>query len=133
MMDAIDYERGTGFCAEHNMMKMQVGQRNICAACDVPTGPGSGIVSTKADPGTAKIEQMLSAAGIVTPKSQPKVVNSAQIQTPGLEIQKIVAPPSITMALTIMKSLPMPSDVKQFKKIQKIIRGLEELLTEEVK
>lgn len=141
-MSAMAYVSGTGECAKcHQPLLVAettmddgtgTGAR-VCLTC-VGKKQGEGNVNDAPVPTEEELNRVLAKAGVKIPFVRPE----PQAQT----ITKIVAPPQSTVvnvqpgqpfgiligeALKIMRALPMPKDVKQFKAVNKIIASLEAL------
>lgn len=73
------------------------------------------------DPGEASMKKLLNGVKVPAPQ-----------QTTSIGTEQFTFPPrehgSVNDALRIMETLPMPSDMKQFKQIIKIIGQLEKLI-----
>ena len=133
-----------GYCEKHRqgdgtpMPKVDRGGESVCMFCESELSPKTGITKHVEDPGDEEMRQVLKKAGIVVPPSTgkapmpdvPKPVRTNLIP------QKMVSPIEATFeekvdtALKIMKSLPMPANMKQVKAVLKIIGGMENLLGE---
>lgn len=124
---------GQSMCTKCGIQKMSINGQEKCANCDIPKPEPSGVVNKISDPGEEEINRLLARKGIVVPglKVHP---------TPKTTVKSVPMPSNLTdeptfeskiqHALVIMKSLTMPDDVKQFRKINKIIRDLKSLLPE---
>lgn len=138
------------------MPKVDRGGESVCMFCESETSPKTGINAHVDDPGDEQVRAVLKKAGIAVPPSTGKapmpdvpkpirhpgvaeaVKTQAQIDAAmakQIADVTLVSPKNnfasrVELALGIMKSLPMPSDVKQFKAIQKVIAGMESLLGE---
>lgn len=148
-----------GICSKHNMARIDRGGETICLLCESDATPKTGITVQTNDPGEEELRKMLAKSGVAVPPNsgkapmpevpmpvrnhrKPGVADVVQTQaavdaTMAKKIADItlVSPKDsfsskVEMALGVMKSLPMPSDVKQFKAIQKIISSMEGLLGE---
>lgn len=148
-----------GVCEKHQMARVDRGGETICLVCESETTPKTGITVQVADPGEEELRKMLAKSGVAVPPNSGKapmpdvpmpvrthrkpVVVAQTVPEPTVDdvtAKKIaeitlVSPKDafagkVELALGIMKSLPMPSDVKQFKAIQKVIAGMESLLGE---
>lgn len=146
-----------GVCEKHKMARVDRGGENVCLLCESDSLPKTGITVKVEDPGDDQMRLVLKKAGIAVPpntgkapmpdvpkpvRSHPGVVEVVQAQASvdaamakQIADVTLVSPKDafagkVELALGIMKSLPMPSDVKQFKAIQKVIAGMESLLGE---
>lgn len=146
-----------GVCEKHQMAKIDRGGENVCLRCESDSLPKSGVTANVDDPGDEQLRSVLKKAGIAVPPNTgkapmpdvPKPVRNnpgvAQVVQTQAQIDAatakqiadvtLVSPKDnfstkVELALGIMKSLPMPNDVKQFKAVQKIITGMEGLLGE---
>lgn len=126
------YIPALGVCFKCGQAKIQAGDETKCIRCDVGTPEPSGLVVTIEDPGEEKLNAALASAGVVLPKVTNKanpvknvVPNKPVVSNATYSFEDLVG-----SALAIMKGLPMPDDVKQFKKVKKVINDLEALLPE---
>lgn len=120
---------GLGNCAKCGRAKIDVHGEIRCILCEAENNPPSGLVVTVNDPGEARMAQVLAASGIAIPKVAKKD-----------EVAKIAVPQTIPstgslesrveLAIGILKSLPMPKDLKQFKAINKAIQSVEKIVGE---
>ena len=120
-----------GFCQKHQMDKMFVGNENAteptCIRCDADSRPKEGRTVVAEDPGedffrgkgtTAKITVVDATHGAKLP-----LVGSAVVKFGGATLEEIVA-----NAVLNLNGLPMPKDIREFKKIQKVIKTLQTLV-----
>lgn len=128
------YIPALGVCVKCGLAKIQAGDEIKCIRCDVAASEPSGLTVTIDDPGEAKLNAVLASAGVVLPKAtgKPNPVNTtAPIKAVSVATKANYSFEELVgNALAIMKGLPMPDDVKQFKKVKKIITDLEALLPE---
>lgn len=118
---------GLGDCAKCGKAKIDVHGEIRCLSCEAEHNPPSGLVVKIDDPGEEKMRQVLAASGVVLPKTT-KQLEVAQ------QTIKAAAPVSfeerIQQACEILKTLPMPKDINQFKAINKAIKAVEKILGE---
>ena len=123
-------EKGHKDAAGNPAQKINGPTGDVCLRCEADALPKTGTVSKTEDPGDEKMRQMLAAAGVSVPKAS---AGQKPISLQTAKAEKLVTivesfEDRVRQALEIMKSLPMPSDVKQFKAVHKIIAGMESLL-----
>jgi hypothetical protein len=134
-MSQVPYLSTMPKCPICGLEKIQAGDGLQCLKCDVKVTP-SGLVNTAKDPGDEELSKMLAASGIMVPRPKPKEVQEKGSTVPPIAPPTVVLAASapfeeyIGQALKIMKSLPMPKNVKQFKAISKIIVSMENLVRE---
>lgn len=120
-----------GTCAKCGMDKLQVDGIQKCVFCERENTQGSGLVVDIDDPGEDAIKQILSKVGVaevvggkppvpIKPDVKPIINVSPKVQV-------VPQGSGIEQALAILRSLPMPKDIKQFKSINKAIKILETL------
>lgn len=106
----MDMTHGPGYCSKCNNALLTVNDVRTCIYCDAKK-PVSGNASTVEDPGEEGL-------GIL-------------LEHKGQEMQRIpiskVSSGTLEDAIRIVKSLPLPEDVKQFKRVKKIIDLMEQL------
>jgi hypothetical protein len=118
---------GLGNCVKCGKAKIDVHGEIRCLSCEAEHNPPSGLVVKIDDPGEEKMRQVLAASGVVLPKTtkQPEVVT---------QNTKVAVPVSfeerIQQVCEILKTLPMPKDINQFKAINKAIKAVEKILGE---
>jgi len=103
---------------------------DVCLVCQGKR-QGEGNTNPNAvDPGDEKLRAVLAAAGVVV--GPPKEKKAAQEKSPELiAIQPVESfEERIASALNIVKSVPLPNNIKQFKLVNKIIKDLKALLGE---
>jgi len=113
------------------MDKMFVGNENAteptCIRCDADSRPKEGRTVIAEDPGeeffhgkgtTAKITVVDATHGAKVP-----LIGSAVVKYGGATLEEIVA-----NAVLNLSGLPMPKDIKEFKKVQKVINTLQSLV-----
>jgi hypothetical protein len=100
---------------------IRVGEINKCLRCDNNRQISTGPVVQTSDPGSDELNRMLKMHKIPSNTEEPVI--------------KIAERPSsmhtVQDALKIMKSQPIPDDVKQFKQIKKIVSLMEKLISKE--
>jgi len=104
-------------CEKCGSQKIQQNNEFVCIFCHgkkqvVPKRPPVMVE----DPGEKELALMSGKA--MQSQTKPYVKGTAQM---------VVTGSSVHDALAIMKSLPMPKDIKEFKKIQKIVKLMEAL------
>lgn len=104
---------GPGYCPKCRKELLIVDDVLKCIWCGLKD-PVMGNASTVEDPGEAELERISKIADVTIPISKTPV--------------KVVKTGTIEDAIQIMKVLPMPDDVKQFKQIKKIIGLMEQLI-----
>lgn len=118
---------GLGDCAKCGKAKIDVHGEIRCLSCEAEQNPPSGLVVKVDDPGEEKMRQVLAASGVVIPKAV-KQLESVQ------QTIKVAVPVSfeerIQQVCEILKTLPMPKDINQFKAINKAIKAVEKILGE---
>jgi len=123
---------GLGLCKKCGQDKIDVNGEIRCLVCEAEYNKPSGLVVKIDDPGEEKMNRVLAAAGVATPKVEgkatvpPKPPVSVAVQPEPADFNG-----KIQAALNIMQSLPMPKDIKQFKNINKVISSLEKILGEQ--
>lgn len=132
----MEYVTALGRCTKCGQDKISVEGINKCLSCDSDNNVGSGLVVRAEDPGADMLEKLLSKAGVaVVPGGKPpepirpniaqKVANvsAPKVQTePGTVFES-----HIMNAVSWLRSMPMPSDIKKFKAVNKAIKILESL------
>src|SRR6185369_14059386 len=101
-------------CLKCGKDKISVNEEQQCLTCDVPAGTSTLKVICD-DPGEEKIAQVLAAAGVRIPR--PEVKKKEQTTNPSLITSAAVYSGAsfedcIKSALKVMRTLPMPKDVK---------------------
>jgi len=123
-----------GFCTKHQMDKMFVGNENstepTCIRCDADSRPKEGRTVIAEDPGEDFFRGKGTTAKITTldPTSGAKLGIAEAMKVPvqkfgGATLEEIVA-----NAVLNLNGLPMPKDIREFKKIQKVIKTLQTLV-----
>jgi len=111
-----------GFCTIHQMDKMFIGNANAteptCIRCVADARPKQGRTVIAEDPG----ENYFKGKGTVAKVTMLDGTKSV-MKVSGATLEEIVVD-----ALLNLSKLPMPKDVKEFKKIQKIIKTLRSLV-----
>jgi len=117
-------------------LKIQVEGEIKCLRCESPKPEGSKRINTLEDPGEEGLKKVLSNSGITLPKGEkPNHISKPVLEHPGIgaakEIQQNLnqarSIDSLSLALVHLKAIPVPKDLKQFKKIRKAIDLLESL------
>lgn len=130
-------------CKRCGAGRIMQGTTYICLDCDAPRDSGSGLVNDVADPGVERMNAMLKKFGIPlgeknadAPKPEdrsmfaqserPAPTVSTPQPTCGAPTPKL-APfeQAVHEAISRLRSAAMPSDLKQFKAVQKAIATLE--------
>ena len=128
----MDYTSALGTCPICGQDKVQVEGDVKCLMCiGKASGNASGLVVSQEDPGEEALNKLLAKTGIakIEGGKPPEAIK------PNLAVNKpVISAPvhplsgaSIFDALAILRALPMPKDIKQFKQINKAIKILEEL------
>lgn len=122
-----------GVCPIHRIELMAVGldDSNLtptCIKCKAAAEPKLGRTQTAEDPG----EHFFNKGVPATPKISERDVTHGGI---GTAVVKQYAPVEVSnledivgIAVAQLKRLPMPEDIKEFKRVQKIIKTLQSLL-----
>lgn len=124
-----------GYCTIHKIDKMFVGVEDstepTCVRCVADAKPKMGRTQTVEDPG----EQFFHGKG-----STAKVTLLEHVPTSATDTASLPAAPmldtrySYTMkdvvdiAVAQLRKLPMPEDIKEFKRVQKVIKTLQSLV-----
>lgn len=125
-----------GFCQKHQMDKIFVGNENAteptCIRCDADSRPKEGRTVIAEDPGedffkgkgtTAKITVLDPSHGGNPGVAEVVKAHVAIAKFGGATLEEIVA-----NAVLNLNGLPMPKDIREFKKIQKVIKTLQTLV-----
>lgn len=124
---------GQGNCGKCGQPRIDVNGIIQCIVCDAPA-PTSTLVVDTPDRGEAEMKRVLARHGIVAPPPSltghpnPEKQKAAVAAAPAL-----VTPAPADFGATIdwmigvLKTLPMPNDIKQFKQVTKIRTLLEGL------
>ena len=114
-----------GYCQVHKIDKMFVGLEDatepICVRCKADATPKLGRTQTVEDPGE-EFNGYVGGKAKVTIISDP-IAKKAVAKFGGATLEEIVA-----NAVLNLHTLPMPKDVKEFRKIQKVIKTLQTLV-----
>ena len=124
-------------CTRCGQMKVQTeGGAAQCLSCS-PNIDNPSMVVTIEDPGDDEINKVLEKAGVrhLAGSKPPTPIKPEAIRpsiAPKVETQKAYVPQvihgsTVESALNILRGLPMPKDLKQFKQINKAIKILESL------
>lgn len=124
---------GLGNCAKCGKAKIDVHGEIRCLSCEAEHNPPSGLVVKIDDPGEEKMRQVLAASGVVLPKTvkQPETVH--QVVKEIVKIEKtecMTLEEKVRSICELLKTLPMPKDINQFKAINKAIKAVEKILGE---
>lgn len=112
---------GTGHCKKCGAERFAVGDSFDstmvikCLTCESNAKQPSKVKTTVEDPGHDVLMKVLNLPIV------PTISKTVLTRTP-------VLTNTVQGALTIMKSLPMPKDIKEFKLINKIITDMEKLI-----
>lgn len=110
-----------GYCSICNRQMIRVGNDTKCLRCDSSKQVQTGQVVQTVDPGSDELNKML---------KMHKVPNTSEDVSVRV-IEKLHGGNMVQDALKIMKSQPIPDDVKQFKQIKKIVSLMEKLISKE--
>lgn len=126
-----------GYCRVHKIDLMMVGNADhnlvpTCVRCVSDAEPKLGRTQTVEDPGEeyftknaktdAKVTIIEEASG-VGPMAKAAVVKQHVSSQEPVAVEDIVG-----IAVAQLKRLPMPEDIKEFKRVQKIIKTLQSLV-----
>jgi len=124
-----------GYCTKHKMDKMFVGTQDAteptCVRCVADATPKMGRTQVVEDPGEEFFKGKGSTAQIsITPPGVAEVVAVEKaLAAPMLETRySYVLKDVVEIAVAQLRKLPMPEDVKEFKRIQKAIKLLQSLV-----
>jgi hypothetical protein len=114
----------SGSCRKCGEMLIQVEGVLTCLMCASKRPVEGGLIAQGVDPGHDAMEKLITGTGIpgarvnhpVMPESSPKAA-----------IAPVMPTGSVAQALAVLRALPMPSDIKKFKAINKAIKILEDL------
>lgn len=121
-----------GQCPIHHIDKMSVGSNDfdgqaVCIKCQADARPKEGRTQVVEDPGEEFFQGKGSKAKITildAGHSAPPVLKlNPSRQYGGDTLEMIVA-----NAVLNLNTLPMPKDIKEFKKVQKVIKTLQSLV-----
>lgn len=124
------YPQTMGTCGKCRQLKVQAGDEIKCLRCDAPKPKESKRINTVEDPGEAGLARVLNESGISLPKGEkPDPISKPEIKlAPHVPEAKIPNTTNYVFeALQCLKKVPVPNDLKQFKKIRKAIDLLESL------
>jgi hypothetical protein len=121
----MEYTYALGTCEHCGSEKLQVEGEVKCIVCQSKDAPTSGLMVTKEDPGEEELNKLLAKCKVhVPPGGKPPIPPTA----PPIKPVAQESPDSgIAQAIAILKAVPMPKDIKQFKAINKAIKTLENL------
>jgi hypothetical protein len=130
----MEYTTALGRCQKCGQDKISVEGINKCLSCDSNNNVGSGLIVRVEDPGAEMIDKLLAKAGVASvvggkpPEPiKPNLVKSAIIPPKLPDYSIPTNEVSIGHAIDILKALPMPKDIKEFKAINKAISILEKI------
>jgi hypothetical protein len=137
----MEYMTALGRCPTCGQDRIQVEGVTKCLLCESRGNPGSGLVVTTEDPGDEALEKLLSKVGVtsITGSKPPEPIKpnlaKASFIPPKLRdaqsllptVQMVATENHIMHAINWLKSMPMPTDIKQFKAINKAVKILEGL------
>ena len=117
-----------GYCQVHKIDKMFVGLEDatepICVRCKADATPKLGRTQTVEDPGEAFNGFTGGKAKITVLDSTNKVPTAPILDTRYSYTVKDI----VDIAVAQLRSLPMPEDIKEFKRVQKVIKTLQTLV-----
>jgi len=108
---------GQGYCLQCGNPNIETPEGAKCIPCSLKAPKRSHLTVDIEDPGEEAFKAVLNGAAIKATKAKVTVAASTTRGT-------------VDDALAIVKSFPIPSDLKQFKKIKKVIDLLESLKEE---
>jgi hypothetical protein len=118
-----------GYCHKHQMDKMFVGLEDAteptCVRCVADATPKMGRTQTVEDPGEgyfSKGEKTDAKVTLVDPTP------GAKMATPVAKFGGATLEEIVSNAVLNLHTLPMPKDIKEFKKVQKVIKTLQSLV-----
>jgi uncharacterized Zn finger protein (UPF0148 family) len=118
-------------CPKCGVSKVDVHGEIRCLRCEAEYNPPSGLEVKIQDPGEDQISRVLAAAGVAMARPIKKAEGTTEVVK---EIKKVEVTDTmtfeekVTRAVNILKNLPMPKDIKQFKAINKAIASVEKIL-----
>lgn len=125
-----------GYCQIHKMDKMFVGTEDAteptCIRCKADATPKLGRTQIVEDPGAdfngytggkAKVTIIDNGAEYDASAKAAAPVRRPVVASDGLTLEEIVE-----RAVSELGNLPMPKDIKQFKRVQKVIKTLQSLV-----
>jgi len=127
------YASALGVCGKCGRDKIQVEEQIKCIFCDYDFNEPKGPVVNIPDPGEEEINRVLSATGVrvaLAAKAEKKVETpkAAIVSVPKNLVVEATYDQKIGQALDVLRSLPMPKDIKHFKTVAGVIKKLESLL-----
>lgn len=120
-----------GQCPVHHIDRMSVGSNDfdgqaVCVKCQADARPKEGRTQLVEDPGEEFFQGKPTNAKVTLLDAQydakafrPSGIGRAVVASAGLTLEEIVE-----RAVSELGNLPMPKDIKQFKKVQKVIKTL---------
>jgi hypothetical protein len=121
-----------GYCQIHKMDKMFVGLEDAteptCVRCVADSTPKIGRTVVAEDPGEDYFKGKGTNAKITTLTPTHGGIGQAVVKQPAYQIEPVRLEDIVGVAVSQLKRLPMPEDVREFKKVQKIIKTLQSLV-----
>lgn len=122
-----------GVCPIHKIDLMAIGldDTNLaptCIKCKADKEPKLGRLQTAEDPGEAFFNKGVPAVPKI---SERDVTHGAKAATPiqhHVPVEAVNLEDIVGIAVAQLKRLPMPEDIKEFKRVQKIIKTLQSLV-----
>lgn len=115
-----------GFCQKHQMDKMFVGLEDAteptCIKCTADSTPKLGRTQTVGDPG----EEYFKGKGTTAKVTMLDTTHGAKV--PPVKFGVATLEEIVANAVLNLNGLPMPKDIREFKKIQKVIKTLQTLV-----
>lgn len=125
------YPQTIGACPKCHQPKVQAGDEIKCLRCDTPKPTASKRINTCEDPGEKGLAAVLNNSGITLPKGEkPQFISKPSLEHLETIPNQARSIDSLSLALVHLKAIPVPKDLKQFKKIRKAIDLLESLVGE---
>jgi hypothetical protein len=128
----MQFTSALGICQKCGQSKIQVEGNVKCLLCDSEPG-NSGLVVKVEDPGHDAMDKLLSKAGVLNVGGgKPPAPIKPHLEAKAEVTKQYIPTPAVSTtgvfdALAILRALPMPKDIKQFKQINKAIKILEDL------
>lgn len=125
-----------GYCSKHKIDLMMVGNADhnlvpTCVRCVSDAEPKLGRTQTVEDPGEEYFTKNAKTDAKVTILEDAPVAKSVASGI-GRAVIGVPAPASVEevveVAVAQLKKLPMPEDIKEFKRVQKVIKTLQSLV-----
>lgn len=119
-----------GYCTIHGIDKMFVGLEDAteptCVRCVADATPKLGRVQTAHDPGEEYFKK--SKAAKTTVLEPTHGVEEAQVFSAAGTSESYTLENIVGIAVAQLRRLPMPEDIRQFKRVQKVIKTLQSLV-----